>query len=119
MAEWNYIFIDDFFITYTETDYAQSILLTAVSMISPLSIPFLVKLEDWAPAKSEHIVLVKLFSLRLVNVCTLFARSFPFPLLPLHFTLKRDSNDLSIHHHNIPNNKFRPCLLLPIVCDLF
>ena len=103
---------------YTETDYAQSILLTAVSMISPLSIPFLVKLEDWTPAKSEHIVLVKLFSLRLVNVCTLFARSFPFPLLPLHFTLKRDSNDLSIHYRNIPNNKFRPCLLLPIVCNL-
>lgn len=59
-----------------KTDYAQSLLLTAVSMIAPLSIPFLVQLEDWKPATSEHVVLVKLFSLRLVNVCTLYYRLY-------------------------------------------
>ncbi|KAH7298936.1 hypothetical protein KP509_25G065300 [Ceratopteris richardii] len=59
-----------------KTDYAQSLLLTTLSMVSPLSIPFLVKLEDWNPATSERVVLIKLFTLRLVNACTLFYRLY-------------------------------------------
>ncbi|MCO5552420.1 hypothetical protein L7F22_005931, partial [Adiantum nelumboides] len=59
-----------------KTEYAQSLLLTLLSMIAPLSIPFLVQLEDWNSATSERVVLLKLFSLRLVNVCTLFYRLY-------------------------------------------
>lgn len=63
------------------TGFGQPLLLAALNVVGPMVTRYIVSLENWKPAKSHQILLVKLFLLRVVNLSTLIVR-FPIPCHP-------------------------------------
>lgn len=50
--------------------------MAALNVVGPMVTRYIVSLENWKPAKSHQILLVKLFLLRVVNLSTLIVRLF-------------------------------------------